>query len=207
MGSSNSVGASDEYPEHRVRVGPFSLDSREVTVARFCVFAAAGGRPLPEQPLDAACDHPVVNVDFDDAAAYCRWAGGRLPTEAEWERAARGGMTTRFPHGDDEAAVGEYAWYLGSADGVLHPAGLKKPNPYGLYDMGGNAMEWVADWYDLNYYWNSPEDAPRGPAAGKERVLRGGSMSSRAFEVSPANRDFAKPAARLANAGFRCAGP
>lgn len=85
--------------------------------------------------------------------------------------------------------------------------GSKKPNPYGLYDMAGNVMEWVADWHDLNYYWNSPKQDPPGPSSGAERVLRGGSARSGDFECSPANRDFAKPEDRRFDIGFRCAAP
>jgi len=133
-------------------------------------------------------DHPVTNVTWNDAQAMCKWLSRkegkkyRLPTEAEWEYACRAGSKTRFSFGDADADLGAYAWYTAnSADrttGVksTHPAGLKKPNAWGLYDMHGNVWEWCSDWYAADYGPESQTD-PAGPAKGAIRVLRGGSWN------------------------------
>ena len=115
-------------------------------------------------------EHPVVNVSWNDALAFCRWLSKkegkicRLPTEAEWEYACRAGSTTRYCFGDDASDLGEYAWYGANSDRKTHPVGTKKPNAWGLYDMHGNAWEWCADGYDAEYYEKSPTDDPTGPA-------------------------------------------
>lgn len=185
MGSND--GESDEKPVHHVFVDAFYLDKYEVTVAQYQQFLNANPqRTSPENWGEQLRNpnHPVVYVSWEDANAYARWAGKRLPTEAEWEYAARGGNTGlggkpihKYPWGNDPSQ--DQANYTGTAGrdqwSGTSPVGSFPPNGYGLYDMAGNVWEWCADWYDENYYKGSPERNPKGPSQGNLRVLRGGS--------------------------------
>ena len=127
-------------------------------------------------------EHPVVNVSWNDAVAFITWmsrkerASYRLPTEAEWEYACRAGSETwtRYCFGDDGKVLGEYAWYFANAGSGTHPVGEKKPNAIGLYDMHGNVWEWCTDWFDADYYKQSPAEDPQGPKLTSLRVARGG---------------------------------
>jgi formylglycine-generating enzyme required for sulfatase activity len=155
--------------------------------------------------------HPVVIVSWNDAAAFCQWLSRkeskeyRLATEAEWEYTCRAGSTTRYSFGDEEAALGDYAWWNGNSGGKAHPVGEKKPNDWGLYDMHGNVLEWCADWNDTKYYEKSPKDDPPGPTSGASRVLRGGSWNSRPGSPRSALRLGSSPDFRYDNLGFRVA--
>ncbi|MEO5762760.1 MAG: formylglycine-generating enzyme family protein [Vicinamibacteria bacterium] len=240
----------EENPAHQVIVKPFSIDATEVTVARFGRFVAAtkyrteaekwgwsGVFSLKEQrwmPVNGAtwrnalgpssapskANDPVTHVSWNDAKAFCAYEKGRLPTEAEWEFAARGGKNGEtFPWGEDLRPGGKPAanWWQGEfptrltkEDGFagVAPVGSFKPNGYGLYDMVGNVWEWNSDWFDFNYYGKSPADNPTGPAQGKDRVMRGGSwMCSENFcrNFRNAARSFSAPDSGLDNLGFRCA--
>ncbi|MBI5750280.1 MAG: formylglycine-generating enzyme family protein [Nitrospinae bacterium] len=160
--------------------------------------------------------HPVACVSWNDAQEYIRKLnekfplnkGGqgvvyRLPTEVEWEYAARsGGKNEKYAGGNDLDSVG---WYNDNSGGKTHPAGQKKPNGLGLYDMTGNVWEWVQDWYDENYYKNSPKDNPRGASSGQSRVLRGGSWVDDAMGPRAANRNWDNPGNRNYFNGFRVA--
>ncbi|MGE0642181.1 MAG: SUMF1/EgtB/PvdO family nonheme iron enzyme [Nitrospira sp.] len=165
-------------------------------------------------------EHPVVCVSWDDAQAYCQWAGKRLPTEAEFEYAMRAGTTTKYWWGDGnpgsrrvENIADESAKHLlsvimsGYDDGAVRTAsvGSYEANPWGLHDMGGNVAEWTADWYDETYYGKSPERNPKGPSSGEYRVLRGGSWSHVPVSVRSASRFRDTPTKRGDNVGFRCA--
>ena len=205
IGSPEGEGGVDENPSHKVDLDAFYIDTHEVTVARYKDFAKATGREMSEQPRWSTDNHPVVSVKWKDADAYCKWAGGRLPTEAEWEKAARGGTNTKYSFGDDENELGDYAWYAKNSNKEAHPVGQKKPNQYGLYDMYGNVCEWVSDWYDAKYYGRSPVKDPEGPDSGTSQVLRGGSWSDRGSDLRAASRDWYGPGGWYdADFGFRC---
>ncbi|HEY6288598.1 MAG TPA: formylglycine-generating enzyme family protein, partial [Nitrospiraceae bacterium] len=212
MGS--STGDSDERPAHQVYVDVFSIDRYEVTVGQYAVFLQEGGGHPPSDWATmnrlAHQKRPVANVDWADAAAYCKWAGKRLPTEAEWEKAARGTDGRLYPWGNDPPTP-LHANYgkTGSHDyGTLTPVGTLEDgkSPYGIYDMAGNVWEWVSDWYDNDYYKNSPQQNPGGPSMGGFKVIRGGSWTSSPRNLRSADRYWDPPSFRsLYFPGFRCA--
>jgi formylglycine-generating enzyme required for sulfatase activity len=144
---------------------------------------------------------PIVNVTWDDAQAYCGWMGGRLPTEAEWEYAARGGSTeARY------RPIDEVAWYENNSGKQTHDVAQKRANGFGLYDVLGNVWEWVNDWYDKHNYRSGPLQDPQGPTSGMMRVLRGGSWGDSPWVVRVSGRDRSAPTGRDGGRGFRCAG-
>ena len=212
MGSNNGSGA--ERPPHRVWLDTFYIDKYEVTNHKYAEFLKATGHPRPafwENDRYNSPDQPVVGVSWDDAVAYCKWAGKRLPTEAEWEKAARGGADGRkFPWGDEEPK-GKAAFGQDMNTGRPAPVGKYQPNGYGLYDMAGNVWEWCADRYDQNYYRISPERNPRGPVGGQDRVVRGSSwIGSGLVELYDdalrcAFRRMHPPDDKTDDFGFRCA--
>jgi formylglycine-generating enzyme required for sulfatase activity len=246
MGTADGMPA--EAPVHRVAVRSFWMDAHEVTVAEFTKFVAATNYQTdaekfgwsgvfnmkagawenvngaswrhPDGPASQANpDEPVCQVSWCDAAAYAQWAGKRLPTEAEWEYAARGGMTgKRYAWGDELRPGGKPVanWWQGhfperntGEDGFIGraPVGQFAPNGYGLFDMAGNVWEWCADWFAAEYYARSPSTNPAGPDTGTERVLRGGSwMCSENYctNYRVAARSHATPDSGLNNLGFRC---
>ena len=187
MGSAN--GDNDERPVRTVTISkPFYLGKYEVTQAQWQ--AIMGNNPSLFQ---GDANRPVEQVWFNDVQEFiqklnAKEGGGRyrLPTEAEWEYAARAGTTTAYSFGDDPSQLGEHAWYKDNANGQTHAVGQKKPNPWGLYDMHGNVWEWVQDWYK-----RYPQDAatdPQGPAAGTHRSRRGGAWNNFAKYCRAANR-------------------
>jgi formylglycine-generating enzyme required for sulfatase activity len=205
-----NMGRNDVLSQagHRVYVKSFFMDKHEVTVAEYRKFCTATGRAMPPEPIYASSDnHPVVNVSWDDASAYARWAGKRLPTEAEWEYAARGGNKSRNFKYSGGKTLDEIAWYHANANDQAHPVGEKQPNELGLYDMTGNVHEWCADWYDPDYYTKSPAENPKGPSSGATRVVRGGSFGGGGLEYDPyevSQRFDEKPTTKGENWGFRC---
>lgn len=197
----------DDRPVHQVEVSAFRMDAKEVTHGQYAAFVAAKRHPAPyhwtggKMPPQLA-KVAVYNVSWHDALAYCQYRGGRLPTEAEWERAARGGLEGQsYPWGDkfDAKAVRN-----GTGAGPAEP-GRYGPNGFGLYDMAGNMAEWTADWFDREYYAKSPAKDPPGPAEGQYRVIRGGAWSDPASRVTVFFRNWVRPTQRSANIGIRCA--
>lgn len=193
---------------HTVYVSSFLMDKLPLTVGRFKRFAAATGRPLPPDPYwGVHDDFPVAFVRWDEAKAYCEWAGGRLPTEAEREKATRGTDGRMFPWGseppsDERAVFGRY-WGQEGNDAVgTRPAGA---SPYGLLDTEGNMWEFCEDWWDPDYYKSSPPKDPAGPKTGRARIVRGGSWDSRWVVLSASSRNFAYTGYREGDFGFRCA--
>jgi formylglycine-generating enzyme required for sulfatase activity len=174
----------------------------------------------PHSTLTGRLGHPVVHVSWHDAVAYSRWAGKRLPTEAEWECAARGGLVgKRYPWGDEFAPGGKHRcniWqgrfptYNSLDDGYLGtcPADAFPPNSYGLFNVAGNVWEWCADWWSATYHQRGPYDDPPGPPAGDRKVLKGGSYlchPAAGLRCRPAARSGATPDASTGDVGFRCA--
>ncbi|MBI2372119.1 MAG: SUMF1/EgtB/PvdO family nonheme iron enzyme [Deltaproteobacteria bacterium] len=199
--------ATAEVPRHRVTLSAFYLDRYEVTNAQYGRFREATGREAPAFWSDSrfnAPTQPVVGVSWHDAQAYCRWAGKRLPPEAEWEKAARGTDERQFPWGNAwEPARVNAEGKLGKPAPVgSYPDGV---SPYGVHDLAGNVWEWVADWHDATYYPRSPQRNPQGPEQGQQKVLRGGSWLGHPFFLRTTVRSRFAPEGRTQYLGFRCA--
>ncbi len=217
---------SSRLPVHRVYLDDFWMDQYEVTNAEYCVFLNEKGNQVVEGskwlsiaaqgcliqkskstfvPQSGFEDFPVVHVTWYGARAYADWVGKRLPTEAEWEYAARGGHTGRkYPWGNSrDSQMVRSDGEIGDMD----PVGSYPPNDFGLYDMSGNVSEWCADWFDEKYYHNSPYKNPRGPSSDSWRVVRGGSLQV-LFRDNDyflcAYRQVEEPDKSHALLGFRC---
>ena len=199
----------DDRPVHTVSLGAFEVDIHEVTNREYAKFlgAAAGPFKAPHywpggQSPKGRGEDPVANVTWQEADAYCRWRGKRLPTEAEWEKACRGGLESqKYPWGDTDADESKAHF-----DSVKGPKGVcsYEKNGYGLCDMAGNVWEWTADKYSKDYYRDTPSDNPSGAPEGRYRVLRGGSWADVPKFLTCAQRSFARPEERSPNIGFRC---
>ena len=227
--ATDSEAEPDEKPAHRVRLSGFEIGVTEVTVGQFQAYCRATGKEMPEQvDLNNTAQHPVHNVTWDEAVGFCEWATGelkrqglpgsvRLPTEAEWEDAARGGATGiggkslhKYPWGDQAPAGGDgLANFDGNGDGFEYraPVGRFKPNGYGLRDMAGNVWEWCQDRYDEGYYAKSPVENPQGTndTEKRSRVLRGGSWTLDPDARRASIRNGDDPDYRLSHYGFRFA--
>ena len=197
-----------EHPAHAVQITRgFWVGQTEVTVGAYRAMAAKMSVKAPG--AKASDRHPQVNISWDEARRYCEWAGGRLPTEAEWEYAARG----RSP-APRYGEISEIGWHSGNSGGVAHEVGQKKPNEFGLHDMLGNVREWVADAFDPFYYQQSPASDPKGPPSRlrptppirftDHRGVRGGSFSLDPPFARASMRDHAWPMTRYGDLGFRC---
>jgi formylglycine-generating enzyme required for sulfatase activity len=238
----------DERPLHKVTLDEFWIDQTEVTNAMFTRFVEATGFQTnaekrgsawafngsgwsevpganwqhpqgPESSIVNLADHPVVNVSWNDAKAYCEWAGARLPSEAEWEKAARGIDGRIYPWGDAAPSgsllnFGDASLYPDSVEATLNdgyrftaPVGSfpQGASPYGALDMAGNVWEWVNDWYQAQYYAKAPVTNPDGPTSGEGRVFRGGSWNHSSLDIRSSIRMWGKPYDAIDNVGFRCA--
>jgi formylglycine-generating enzyme len=208
MGSDS--GQADEAPVHRVWVDPFAIGVCPVTRSEYARFLDATDHARPRGWDDPAFDDPtfpVVGVSWHDAVAYCAWRSAdgvvvRLPTEAEWERAARGGLDGQpFPGGEHPPA-----WLPAGGHGPLTApwaAALGEPNAFGLYGIGANVHEWCADWHAPDYYAQSPERNPKGPASGSRRASRGGAWRHAVTISRTAARSRLDPSFRYTDYGFR----
>jgi formylglycine-generating enzyme required for sulfatase activity len=204
MGSAD--GKPDEQPPHPVMLEGFWIMQTEVTNDQYrrCVDDGACAPPDDERWNDPAYAlHPVANVEWEDAVRYAEWVGGRLPTEAEWEKAARGTEAFAYPWGDEIPGPELLNYDYGSGD--TQPVGsyLTGASPFDVLDMAGNVEEWVADWYAADYYSTSPPRDPQGPDTGVLRVLRGGSYKSSRADVRTTVRGKTLPNAHYPNVGFR----
>ncbi|MBI3828505.1 MAG: SUMF1/EgtB/PvdO family nonheme iron enzyme [Planctomycetes bacterium] len=201
MGLDGPTAPANSKPAHKVTLRAFYIDKYEVTKAKYCVYLNEAknlkfekgllydeqgkmlGRPdgLKQDggkwaPLAGLEKHPVVSLTWHGSGQFAKHFGKRLPTEAEWERAARGGTTTGWYFGDDPKQLDDYGWHHGNCPELkTHEVGLKKPNAFGLYDVYGNVYEVVSDWYAEDYYAHSPAENPQGPEKGEYHVRRGGS--------------------------------
>jgi formylglycine-generating enzyme required for sulfatase activity len=216
-GSPPGVGEQDERPQRQLELDTYRIDRFAVTVAQYrrCVEARSCTAPDEEKLCNwgeasrKRDDHPVNCVSWEQATAYCAWAGKRLPTEAEWEKAARGTDGRLFPWGDTmpscslaNYALGEERYCVGQTAPVgAYPA---SQSPFGVVQLAGNVFSWVADWHDKEYYALSPARNPTGPLVGKHRVVRGGSWFSPAVDLRVAIRNLIPSGVRLNYVGFRC---
>ena len=217
MGSPEGTGRADERPQRAVYLDAFLIDQVEVTNERYLAFVKATGHRTPPNPYGTGplvsltgIEHlPVVQTTWYDAKAYCTWAKKRLPTEAEWEKAARGTDGRLYPWGNapptDRRANFDREW---ADEKTLHPVGSLPDgdSPYGVKDMAGNAREWVSDWYDADYYKDAPPRNPLGPTKqGVVRSIRGGSWHSPASDITTTARGRGGFALQTHGTGFRCA--
>jgi len=202
----DASGQDDETPHEVTLTQPFKMGVHEITQAQY--EQVMGVNPSTFK----GADNPVENVSWDDAVEFCRRlselpaekeAGNvyRLPTEAEWEYACRAGTTTKFSFGDDDSALGDYAWYAENSAKKTHPVGSKLPNAWGLYDVHGSVWEWCQDWSDA--YPGGAVTDPTGPASGSSRAYRGGGWDDFAEICGSVTRLGIPPSYRLDSRGFR----
>jgi formylglycine-generating enzyme required for sulfatase activity len=217
VGSPETQGRGDEHPDHPVQIAAFAIDRTEVTNANYSACVTAGACTPPAQASSQTrpsyyrnatyARFPVVYVSYAQAAAYCAWVHERLPTEAEWEKAARGVTDLRqYPWSSATPTCAQADVHLSGcgADTVAVGSLAAGLSPFGAVEMCGNVAEWVADWYSATYYAQSPSSNPQGPATGMLRVVRGGSFSDDAASARVAFRGSLDPTTQSASLGFRC---
>lgn len=220
MGSADEEAAKDEKPPHKIFLPAYYIDKYEVTNSEYQKFVIETGHPAPylarqwalpynwngESYPEGKGDYPVVLVSWRDAQAYARWAGKRLPTEAEWEKACRGGLAgKKYPLAEKlkfNQANFDKGYIRGSKS---KPVGNFAPNGFGLHDMAGNVWEWCHDWYSETYYKASPAESPPGPDKGLYRVFRGGSWKNTQKFLRCSQRGKSTPGYKSYTLGFRCA--
>jgi iron(II)-dependent oxidoreductase len=230
MGSDKKVDRNayqPEFPQRKVYVDAYEIDKYEVTTVQFLKFMLATKRePLIDWQYDGGnfqetmANHPVMHVSWFDADDYCTWAGKRLPTEAEWEKAARGEDGRLYPWGNEMAGLSRANFGRSGLSGpvrdrperlILYPPIISVDryenavSPYGAFQMVGNVAEWVADWYDPKYYATAPEKNPKGPEKGTQRAFRGGGWIDSTPSVRVAQRNGTDPDTKMNWLGFRCA--
>ncbi|MCP4658908.1 MAG: formylglycine-generating enzyme family protein, partial [bacterium] len=202
MGSADDepMADDDEKPAHQVTVSEFWIGKYPITNEQY-------QRVRPEHAKGEAGELPVTHVSWNDARAFCEQLGYRLPTEAEWEYAARAGTRTPWSFGDDESEIGRFAWFRGNSENRVHPVGTREPNPWGLYDMHGNVWEWVDDEYGS--YSPEPQTDPATPSASRSlSVGRGGSFRDASRVLRSAFLCWVAPGFRFRFLGFlRVRGP
>ena len=231
MGSND--GEDNEKPIHRVTLSDFAIGKYEVTVGKYLQFCIETNTNWPQWLEKGNNYHvetgkdpyykdlgyqrkgsenlPIVGVSWNDATAYCQWLSSktgknyRLPTEAEWEYAARGGNQSKGYKYSGSNTIGDVAWYSDKSGSKTHTVGTKGTNELGIHDMSGNVWEWCSDWYDENYYKNSAAQNPKGAQSGSLRVLRGGSWFNSGYYCRSSLRNWYVPYVRLSYIGFRLA--
>ncbi|BFU94544.1 MAG: conserved exported protein of unknown function [Nitrospira sp.] len=230
MGSDKKIDKNAyaaEYPQRKVHVDAYDIDKYEVTTVQFLKFVLAKDLPpLIDWQYDGGnfqetmSNHPVMHVSWYDGDAYCKWAGKRLPTSAEWEKAARGEDGRIYPWGNQPAGLSRANFGRTGLSGpvrdrperlLLYPPIVSVDkyenavSPYGAFQMSGNVAEWTADWYDANYYKHAPDRNPKGPAQGTQKAFRGGGWIDSTPSVRPAQRNGADANTKMNWLGFRCA--
>ncbi len=204
----DTLAQGDENPRHAVTLTrAYYMDESEVTVGMWKRYASEKGRSMPTLRSEATDAHPMHDVSWDDVQGYVAWAGVALPTEAQWERAAKGGHDDYvYPWGTSDDVKKRHGWQGDDGFDGLAPVESYAANDYGLYDLSGNVWEWCSDWYDSGYYARSPARDPSGPSASvSSRVLRGGDWNDDAGFVRSSYRGDVSPAGRAGFIGFRCA--
>ena len=216
MGSKKEEGRADERPQRKIYLDTYEIDSHEVSNNHYLNFIQSTGRKDPLNPYSEKLlsdeagigNLPIVQVTWYDAVDYCRWAGKHLPSEAQWEKAARGEKGLVFPWGSKKPSQ-KLANYQKNWDGIqtLWPvsAKIESSSPYGVIGMAGNAREWVKDWYSPEYYKTAPSSNPQGPGVGILKVIKGGSWHSFKSDIRSASRGKGGFALKTDGIGFRCA--
>jgi formylglycine-generating enzyme required for sulfatase activity len=224
MGVPDGEGYNYMRPKHTVYLDAYQISKYEVTNLQFAQFIASSGYPAqnwrkcgdntPPNYPDSYPNYPVINVSWNDAKSFCDWQNYSLPTEAQWEKAARGTDARKYPWGNTWLAGKCNHWGTPALPEMLDiykergimPKGSfpDKDTPYGARDMAGNVSEWVADWWQYDYYSFSPPRNPTGPARGENKIIRGGSWAVRGDYCGCANRAGENPEKRDTDLGFRC---
>ncbi len=230
MGNDYSIN-KNEMPEHKVTLNDFMIGKYEITFEEFDKFCMSAGTMQPADAGFGRGKRPAMNVSWEEAVMYCNWLSGvdgleqcytiqrdsvktivtcnfdangyRLPTEAEWEYAAKGGDKSKKYAYSGSFDPGEVAWFYRNSNGIPHEVGSKKPNELGIFDMSGNVPEWCWDLYDVKYYQNSDANNPKGPSKGVDRVFRGGAWKSKTDGLRLTYREAMGPNRPYGSIGFR----